>query len=422
MPLCVQNTWSLPARRIKFFSISVLDVGFLKSENMKKGLFFIAILSTACASVQAQGDLNRRETIYGHRYESQNLRFVTPDKTSTEVEFGALASGGDGDVAYGAVVAARHLHSNGFAIGLQASVTTPDGSQTLSDADVLVGYRFGKAVTFEVDALAGYGQAIVHQSTSSIGAEYVNTYSYNDWGGTLGAQVRLGFRLSKAWSLALTGGFKHNFVKKGEVALPEHWSQDEQTVDANRWSAALSIACKTGVDAQRSGDNCREMAVFGGTSNQGTVFGAEILKFYRIGYNTGTIFGVSSEYVVKNGKTLNRLYGKGGYRFLPWGATSPLTIDLTGAVGAGQVFIKAEGSTEGGEVQTWRNDPFFGIVAKGQFGLNLHLNHFQLGVYGFIGYDQAFKVDHSGDCGYSGKTFKRGGSYCGFGGRISYAF
>jgi hypothetical protein len=382
----------------------------------------IAMIFCVCAvAAQAQSDQQRRETLYGYRYESQNLRFVTPNKTSTEVEFGATISGGDGDGAYGAVVAARHLHSNGLAVGLQATVATPDGSQTLAGADVLAGYRFGKDVTLEVDALAGYGQAIVRQESSSVNEEYVNTYSYNDWGAELGAQVRIGFRLTDAWSLAITGGFKHNFVKAGEVELPEHWSQDEQTVDANRWFAALSLVYRMGAQAQLSGDNCLEAAVFGGTSNEGAMFGAEVLKFYRIGYNNGTIWGVSSEYVSKDGQILSRLYGKGGYRFLPWGATSPLTIDLIGAVGAGQVKINAYGTTEGAEVQTWRDDPFFGVVAKGQFGVNLHLNRFQVGAFCFAGYNQAFKVSHSGDLGYNGTT-KKGGSYYGAGVRFSYAF
>jgi hypothetical protein len=377
----------------------------------------------ACAiAAQAQGDRSRRETYYGHRYETRNLRFVTPDKTSTEVEFGGIASGGQGDMAYGATVAARHLHANGLAIGLQAAVTTPDGQQTLAGADVLFGYRFGGAVSLELDALAGYGQAIVRQASTSVNEEYVNTYSYNDWGAELGAQVRLGFRLSNAWSLALTGGFKHNFVKSGEVALPEAWSLEKQTVDANRWFAAVCLSYRMAPAAQLSGDNCCEAGVFGGTSNQGAVFGAEVLKFHRTAFSGGTIFGVSSEYLSKDGQTLNRLYGKGGYRFLTAGAGSLVTVDLTGAIGLGQVKVQAEGSTEAQEVQTWRNDPFFGIVAKGQFGLNLHLNRFQIGAFCFAGYDQAFKVDYKGDLGYSGETLKKGGSYYGGGLRISYAF
>jgi hypothetical protein len=377
----------------------------------------------ACAvAAQAQSDQNRRETYYGHRYETRNLRFVDPNKTSTEVEFGALASGGDGEAAYGAQVVARHLHSNGFAIGLQAAVTTPDGSQTLSGADLLLGYRFGGAVSLELDALVGYGQAIVRQSSSSVNEEYVNTYSYNDWGAEVGAQVRLGFRLSSAWDLALTGGFKHNFVKAGEVELPADWAQDQQTVDANRWFAGMSLTYRMAPAAQISGDNCCEAAVFGGASNQGAVFGAEVLKFHRTSFNGGSLFGVSSEYVLKDGQTLNRLYLKGGYRFTPTGAGSLVTVDVTAAGGAGQVGINANGNTEAQEIQTWRDDPFFGIVAKAQVGLNLHLGRFQAGAYGFVGYDQAFKVSYHGDLGYSGETTKKGGSYCGGGARFSYAF
>jgi hypothetical protein len=325
-------------------------------------------------------------------------------------------------VAYGAVVAARHLHSNGFAIGLQASVTTPDGSQTLSDADLLLGYRFGKAVTFEVNALAGYAQALQHQHSSSVDGTYSHDYVLNDWGAEVGAQVRLGFRLSSAWSLALQGGFKHNFVQKGEVELPEDWSLDKQTVDANRWSASLSLAYRMAAQAQMSGDNCLEAAVFGGTSNQGTVFGAEVMKFHRTSFNGGSIVGVSSEYLSKDGQTLNRLLAKGGYRFLPKGATSLITIDLTGAVGLGQVMVQANGNTEGAEVRTSLDGPSFGWIGKAQLGVNLHLRHVQIGAFGFAGYDRAFNVDYSGDLNYSGKTLENGGSYYGGGFRFSYAF
>jgi hypothetical protein len=383
---------------------------------------FCACALTVQAQGQAQGDQNRRETYYGHRYETRNLRFVTPNKTSTEVEFGATTSGGDGEAAYGAAVAARHLHSNGLAIGLQAAVTTPDGSQTLAGADVLVGYRFGKSVNFEIDGLVGYGQAIVRQASSSVGEEYVNTYSYNDWGAELGAQVRIGFRLSDAWDLALTGGFKHNFVQTGDVELPEGWSQDKQTTDANRWFAAVCLSYRMAPAAQISGDNCCEAAVFGGASNQGAVFGAEVLKFHRTAFTGGTIVGVSSEYVTKDGQTLNRLYLTGGYRFTPRGAGSVVTVDVAAFGGAGQVKVNANGNTEAQEIQTWRDDPFFGVVAKAQVGINLHLGRFQAGAYGFVGYDQAFKIDYNGDLGYSGKTTKKGGSYCGAGVRFSYAF
>jgi hypothetical protein len=383
--------------------------------------FFIAILLclvAVMAQAQSQDSISCRETPYGSSY-GRNLRYEEPTKVSNEASVGFIATGSSNGQSYGMQAAYRRVYANGLVYGLQAAATNCSGSS----ADAILGYKFGKNVTLEVDALAGYGQAQVCWSMTSVeGEEYLRYASRNDWGFEAGAQVRLGVPLTKALSVALIGGVKHNFVKGGVSEIPEHWSLDGQTIDANQWFAAVSLVYRMDAKAQYSGDNCWEAAVSGGISNQGTVYGAEILKYHRIGFYDGTIFGVGSEYVTKNGNTWNRLSGIAGYRITPAGARSWLVIDLKAKIGVGQDQVQANGSTEADEVQTWRNETAFCGFATANLGINLHFDRVQVGVNAFGGYDQAFKVDYSGDLKYSGETTRRGRAYYGAVARFSFAF
>jgi hypothetical protein len=387
----------------------------------KKKIFFIAILLCLVAMVaqaQAQDTLQCRETPYGESY-GRNLRYENASKVSNETAVGFIAVGGSNGQSYGVQAAYRRLHANGLAYGLQAAATNCSGSS----ADLLLGYRFGKNVTFEVDALAGATQAQVCWSMTSVeGEEYLRYASRNDWGFEAGLQARLGIALTKAWSFALIGGVKHNFVKGGVSEIPEHWSLDGQTIDANQWFAAVSLVYRMDAKAQYSGDNCWEAAVSGGISNQGTVYGAEIMKYHRIGFYDGTIFGVGSEYIVKNGNTLNRLSGIAGYRITPAGARSRLVIDLKAKIGVGQDWVEANGSTEAEEVQTWRNETAFCGFATANLGVSLHFSRIQVGVDAFGGYTKAFNVAYSGSENYSGKTTQNGRPYYGGVARIAWSF
>jgi hypothetical protein len=384
----------------------------------KKEVFFIAILLCLAIVAQAQDTLQCRETPYGQSF-GRNLRYENPNKVSNETSVGFIATGSRNGQSYGAQVAYRRVYAKGLVYGLQASATNCSGSS----ADAILGYRFGKAFTVEVDALAGYGQAQVSWSMTSVeGDEYLRYASRNDWGFEAGAQVRLGVPLTKALSVALIGGVKHNFVKGGVSEIPEHWALDGQTIDENQWFAAVCLSYRMEAKAQYSGDNCWEVAGVGGISNQGAVYGAEIMKYHRTAFIGGTIFGLGSEYITKNGNTLNRLYGAGGYRITPAGARSLLVIDLKVKIGVGQDWVNAEGSTEGEEVQTWRNETAFCGFATANLSVSLHFDRIQIGVDAFGGYTKAFNVAYSGSENYNGKTTQNGRPYYGGLARIAWSF
>ena len=273
-------------------------------------------------------EINNKSKYYGNRVvingvKNKNLRFTDPEKVHTEISISGLYSGG-GYSAYGGALNIRRQHQY-FGYGVQINSEYSKEYGVANSAALLGGVRFGKKVSFGIDALAGYGQSHVDVwgSNPSNGDRSHSVSSV--WRPYVAGQANINFLLGNNVMLSILGGYKHSFFSNSdsEIATEGNWQTDKVTLDANRWYAGLSLAFLLNKERQISGDNCWRGEAFGGWSNLGWLAGARAIHFHRNSYYGGSVLGFGTEYTINDGNAANGIFAQAGYQFLPWGERSP---------------------------------------------------------------------------------------------------
>lgn len=387
---------------------------------MKK---FVAIIATAVMSISAFAQVDTVETSYGRKLNDNfNLRYTDADKVHTEISVGAHVSGGDGEyTAEGIDISLRRQYKVA-SYGVQVSSEYSSEFGMSNSAAIMGGVRFGKSVSFGIDALSGYGQT--HEIVNSSNPANGDTHEYKTsaWKPFVGAQASINFKLSKSVMLSVYGGYKHSFVTNGDHSLEmkDGWQVDGQTNDANRWFAGAAVSFMLNGEHQISGDNCWTGEGFGGYSNKGAVVGAKALHFKRTGAKIGRTLGFGTEYTIDD-QTTNEVFGQAGLRFLPQGAKSPIVFDFYATVGVGQYAKTVEGSTEDASKFYMGSQMYaFGGSAKAHAGVSYHSGRFSIGAEAFAGGYVSAGTNFEGNFGYSGKTSGTSGAV--YGGIVKVGF
>ncbi len=388
----------------------------------------IAILAIAMITPAFAQEAENKSKYYGTRVlingeRNKNLRFIDPEKTHTEFSVAAIYSGGDYS-AYGGAVNVRRQHRFlGYGVQVNSEYSKEYG--VANSAALLGGVRFGKKVSFGIDALGGYGQSHIDVlgSNPSNGDRCRNRSSV--WRPFISGQINLNFLLGKNVMLSILGGYKHSFFANSdsEIAFEGNWQLDQVTLDANRWFAGMSLAFLLHKERQISGDNCWRGEAFGGWTNLGWIAGARAIHFHRNSYYGGRILGFGTEYTFNEGSAANGIFAQAGYQFLPWGEKSPVLFDLGAQIGFSE-YAKTEISSAEDSERFHRISYHYapGGNAKAYAGIAAHIGSFTIGVDAYVGYWLCANSQFSGDLGYSGTYSKNHGVIYGAVAKMAIAF
>lgn len=372
---------------------------------MKKIITIIAILLFVSGASYAQ-----RQTVYGNRYESRDLRFTSLTSVHTEVLIGGHYSDYGGITSYGGDLQATRVYtpSNAFAWRWGASISS-DYSEDygmLVDACGVLGIRVGNAVSFGIDALAGAGQMPFH-TVSTDGTNRHDGY-LNIWRPTVQGQVSLAVRLSPVVSLTAFGRYGYYFNSESDYTLnvAEGWTSEPTEWFTTKWLAGAGLSFNMNRDGRLSGDHCWNMATYGGYSfkgNEGWVAGAELYHYKRWNYTLGQVLGLGAEQVLAE-KSANSVYAKAGIQISPKGADSPVIFEFGVKAGVGEYLKFVQGKTESQSFQLkalWMSPAF---VTKGYAGVHFHVGRVTLRLAAEAGYHDCFGIEFGGSDNYSGST------------------
>lgn len=372
---------------------------------MKRIFTFIAILLFVSVASYAQ-----RQTAYGKRYESRDLRFTSLTSVHTEVLLGGHYSDWSGITSYGGDLQATRVYTptNAFAWRWGAAVSSDysDDYGMLTDAMGMLGIRVGNAVSLGIDALAGAGQMPFH-TVSTDGTNRHDGY-LNIWRPTVQGQVSLAVRLSPVVSLTAFGRYGYYFNSESDYTLnvAEGWTSEPTEWFTTKWLAGAGLSFNLNREARLSGDNNWTMAVYGGYSfkgNEGWVAGAELYHYKRWNYAFGQVLGFGSEQVLAE-KSANSVYAKAGIQISPKGADSPVIFEFGVKAGVGEYLKFAQGETETQSFQLkalWMSPAF---VTKGYAGVHFHVGRVTLRLAAEAGYHDCFGIEFNGSENYSGST------------------
>lgn len=394
--------------------------------NLKR--IILSLLAITLVTPLFAQEIENKNNSYGNRVvingvKNKNLRFTDPEKIHTEISISGLYSGGNYS-AYGAAINVRRQHRFlGYGVQINSEYSREYG--VANSAALLGGMRFGKKVSFGIDALAGYGQSHVDVlgSNPSNGDRSHSVSSV--WRPYVAGQASLNFLLGKNVMLSVIGGYKHSFFANSdsEIATEENWQIDQVTLDANRWYAGLSLAFLLKKGRQISGDNCWRGEAFGGWSNLGWLAGARAIHFHRNSYYGGSVLGFGTEYTINGKSAANGIFAQAGYQFLPWGEKSPLVFDLGGQIGFAEYAKTTEASTEDGERYRMASKLYSpGGNAKIYAGFAYHNGGFTIGCDTFAGYWLCTNSQFAGDLGFQGTYSKNHGFLYGAVAKLAFSF
>ncbi len=366
----------------------------------------------SAATVNAQNNQEVRSTSYGYRYESRNLRFTQAERVHTEITLGGHGSWG-GYSSYGADLSATRVYTPtkafGWRWGGMASIDYGRHYGATSDVLAVVGLRLGNRVYVGLDALAGAGQLAYHDH-SWHGETDTHDYFNSLWRVKAGGQLSLGVRLGDKVTLSVYGRYLYAFnnPQKRTVTVPEGWEALPTAYHADRFSAGLALTFNIFKETRVSGDNCWQGGIYSGYSflgNEGWIAGAELLHFERSAARGGAVWGIGSYQVFGSDKSsTNAFYGQGGYRFLPWGSNSVLTIELGAKAGLGE-YVKTEcGATEDNSFRMSAAGYTLGVKASGYLQFALHFDWFEVVFGGEFGGHYTFGTAFKGEPTYSGTS------------------
>lgn len=371
--------------------------------------------------MSAMAQVDTAATVYGHKLNNNfNLRFTESEKVHTEVTLGAHVSGGDENYTAEGIDLTLRRQYKVASYGVQVSSEYSKEFGLANSTALVGGLRFGKNVSFGIDALVGYGQS--HEVVESAKGESTHEYKTSHWKPFVGAQASINFKLSNSVMLSVYGGYKHSFISNGDhkLYMSNGWEVTAQTNDANRWFAGASLSFLLNQASQISGDNCWNGEVFGGYSNMGAIAGAKALHFKRTSAYLGRVLGFGTQYTIDDFVS-NEVFGQAGFRVLPRGAKSPIVFDFYATAGIGQYAKSVKGATEDNKEFRMGSEIYaIGGSAKVHAGVSYHAGRFSIGAEGFAGYYVSAGTDFQGNKGYNGSVSGTNGAL--YGGVVKLAF
>ena len=350
-------------------------------------------------------------TSYGYRLNgNRNLRFTQAERVHTEITLGARYGQSKGVSSYGGSLQATRVWTpkDRFAgqAGVMVSTVCAGDYGALADILAVAGLRFGNAVYFGLDLLAGTGQMALYDESSN-GAS-THRYYNSQWRMKVGGQASINFRLSRKVTLGVFGRYLYTFndANTRSYQQAEGWTAEPTVFYDSRWSAGVSLTFNILKESQLSGDNCWTGGVYTGYSflgNEGWVVGAEMLHFRRTGARGGRVLGFGSEQVVGERRSTNSVFGKAGYQILPWGASSPLIFEFGAKAGLGEYVKAGEAASESGSFYLKSAIQTVGIVGKAYVGVNFHFGRHSIKLGAEGGYHTCFDTSFVGE-GYNGQV------------------
>ena len=348
-------------------------------------------------------------TSYGYRLnDNRNLRFTEAERVHTEITLGARYGQAKGVSSFGGSIQAARVWtpSGWFAgqAGVLVSTVYAGDFGALADILAVGGIRFGNAVYFGLDLLAGTGQmALYDESTNGASC---HKYYNSQWRVKVGGQASLNFRLSQKVTLGVFGRYLYTFndTNTRSYQQAEGWTALGTVFYDNRWSAGLSLTFNIMNETQISGDNCWTGGAYGGYSflgNKGWVVGAEMSHFKRVSARGGRLLGFGSEQIIGDDMSTNSVFGKAGYQVLPWGANSPVIFEFGAKAGIGEYVKAGEGWSESGSFYMKSAIQTVGIVGKAYVGVNFHFGRHSIKLGAEGGYHTCFDTSFVGE-GYNG--------------------
>ena len=307
---------------------------------MKKMVIALAIIISAVTPVL--GKDNKEVRVVRDATENRNVRFRNGGKGGAYATFTALGPGGGVDYI-------KSLRKSDFFVGFKAEVVNNPEYGAMSAAGISVGYEVNLGKLSIAPVVEGfYGQSPKEQMFFSDDRSMSYTTKETPW--TLGYGAGARFSLPLNWGdFTLAAGYRHNSKQVGDNTLPEGWSKEAPTYQNNNWYVSLGMHFKLFREylVQYGGDNTFYTEV-GALCENGS-WGAltKIGNFKRFAARWAQERGIYSQWVNKDSFTSNEVGGFYGIRFLPWGASSCLTLSAGGQVGIGNMPISFKAETDG---------------------------------------------------------------------------
>ena len=360
-------------------------------------------------------------------YNSRDYQFEAPHKVHHELNISAIATNSGKSWAAGLNLEARRVYTPtqnfGWFIGGNVSLVQSLKDEELADsysfAEILpeIGIQLGnESFSVEVAALAGMGQSLcANKSTSPDGLQYHENFT-NKWGFSYGAKAGLNVQLSERVSLGLWARYTTSTAGGDNYEQPEGWSKEPaKTHFGDKISFGVNVGIRLGQLSKMrhvSGDNCWHVspyAVYSITDNEGFGAGMELFHTKRLNYHWMRAAGFGAEQTFGQTKA-NRVFAKFGFEWLPKGSSSPFILNGGIKTGVGQFNQTASGATSDKSFVTNDNVMSLGVYGNLYAGMKIHVGRvcFNAGVEGGVRttFGSGFTALNQSDyAGTTGKTF-----------------
>lgn len=347
----------------------------------KKIILCTALVAITAATAVAQ---DGKATVYGYRNESYNLRFCQPEKTHTEISFGAHYALKDVPAVGLDVQAARvYTPQANFAWqwgGLLSEEYAFEHYRSMADILGVCGIRFGRGVALKIDALAGAGQYGWYLRTTN-GQSFHHYYS-TKWAGKVGGQAAVQLRLADGVRLSVFGRYLRTLTDCNVSYVgKDGWEADVdgKFVQMNKLAVGGTLSFDISKESRSSGDACWQLAAVGGYDLKQRDFaaGVELYRFRRLDAKNGVLYGCGAEEIFGDVKT-NQVYGKAGYQFFACGARTFLVPEVGVKVGM-RDYVKFE-QAEASDGSYYRDNSLKAVAAMGAVyaGVNFHFGKLSL--------------------------------------------
>ena len=359
--------------------------------EMKKMVIALAIIISAVTPVLGK---DKEVRVERDTTENRNLRFRDGGKVGVYATFTSLGPGGGVDYT-------KSLGKSDFFWGAKAEVVNHSKYGAMSAAGISAGYEFnlGK-LSFAPAVEALYGQSPKEQTFFNDEKSMIYDKTTTPWTPCFGAGAGLSYSFN--WvDLTLAGGYRYNLKQVDEDTLPQGWSEGATTYQNNNWYVSLGMHFKLFREylVQYGGDNTFYAEVGALCENGSWGVLTKIGNSKRFAARWGQERGIYSQWVNKDSFTSNEVGGFYGIRFLPWGASSCLTLSAGGQVGIGNMPISFTAETDGATF-THNQSVFsiFGCSIGGYVQANVRITpRFDIFGRAYAKYVLANKYEVSGD-------------------------
>lgn len=308
---------------------------------MKKLVIALAIIISAVTPVWGK---EKEIKVVRDATENRNVRFRNGGKVGVYATFSSLGPGGGVD--YTKSFGKSHVFW-----GAKAEVVNHSKYGAMSAAGILAGYEFniGKlSIAPAVEAL--YGQSPKEQTFFNDDQSMSYDKTTTPWTLGFGAGAGLSYSFNRV-DLTLAAGYRRNSKQVDEDILPEGWSEGATTYQNNNWYVSLGLGFNLFREKVQYGGDNAFYAEVGALCENGS-WGAltKIGNLKRPSARWAQERGIYSQWVInkdKDSSTSNEVGFYYGGRFLPWGASSCLTLSAGGQVGIGNMPISFTAETDG---------------------------------------------------------------------------